>query len=155
VGIPVIAAGGIGSGKAMLAMFALGAEGVQIGSRFVASEESSCSVLFKNAVLAATEGDTALTLKEITPVRLLKNPFYTEVQSVYARSGQLDELKNLLGHGRAKRGMFEGDLTEGELEIGQVSASISAILPAKEIVSEIIAEFESERKKLGDSASIF
>lgn len=137
VTIPVIAAGGIGDGRAMLACMALGADGVQIGSRFVASRESSAHQHFKDAVIQATEGSTVLTLKEITPVRLIKNPFYTAVSEAYARCASVDELKALLGRGRAKKGMFEGDLEEGELEIGQVSATIRTILPAGEILLDI------------------
>lgn len=142
VNIPVIAAGGIGSGKAMLAAMALGAEAVQLGSRFVASEESSAHMAFKQAVVQATEGSTALTLKEITPVRLIKNPFYSQVEKAYARGAGLEELKQLLGRGRAKKGMFEGDLDEGELEIGQVSAQFSSILPAQKIVEDILQEYQ-------------
>jgi enoyl-[acyl-carrier protein] reductase II len=148
VNIPVIAAGGIGSGKAMLAAMALGAEAVQIGSRFVASIESSAHIAFKQAVIDASEGSTVLTLKEITPVRLIKNPFYIQVAQAYANGASLEELKTLLGRGRAKKGMFEGDLEEGELEIGQVSAQFSTILPAAEIVKEIIQEHQSTLEKL-------
>lgn len=141
VDIPVIAAGGIGSGKAMLAAMVLGAEGVQVGSRFVASEESSAHINFKNRVIDAGEGETRLTLKEITPVRLLNNPFFEQVQKGYENNASVEELKELLGRGRAKKGMFEGDLTEGELEIGQVSGLINDIKPAAEIVKEFIADF--------------
>lgn len=139
--IPLIAAGGIGTGRTMLAAMALGADGVQIGSRFVASEESSAHINFKKAVVEAKEGDTQLTLKEITPVRLIKNPFYQKVTEAYENGASLDDLKTLLGRGRAKKGMFEGNLEEGELEIGQISGAIDEIKPAKEIVTEIIAEF--------------
>ena len=142
VHIPVIAAGGIATGRQMLASMVLGAEGVQIGSRFVASEEASSHTSFKNAVIAAAEGDTMLMMKNLTPVRLLKNEFYKKVQQAEAQCAPADELKQLLGRGRAKKGMFEGDLTEGELEIGQVSASIKSVMPAAAIVNEIWNEFE-------------
>ncbi len=148
VKIPVIAAGGIGTGRAMLAVMALGAEGVQIGSRFVASVESSAHLAFKKAVVDAGEGDTELTLKELTPVRLLKNKFYREVKETYAHCPTREELASLLGRGRAKKGMFEGDLEEGELEIGQVSALVHEIKPAAEIVEEILAEFREARRQL-------
>lgn len=148
VTIPVIAAGGIGSGKAMLACFALGAEGIQVGSRFVASHESSAHEAFKQSVVSANEGDTALTLKEITPVRLIKNKFFGDVMQAYERGASKEELQVLLGRGRAKKGMFEGDLNEGELEIGQVSAAIREIKPAAEIVEEIMQEFHAELSKL-------
>ncbi len=148
VGIPVIAAGGIASGSAMLAAMALGADGVQIGSRFIASEECSAHINFKNKVLEAKEGDTDLTLKELTAVRLLKNEFYTKVQDAYANSATKEELKELLGRGRAKKGMFEGDLQEGELEVGQVSAMINTILPIAEIIDEIVSEYQQQKKIL-------
>lgn len=151
VQIPVIAAGGIGSGRAMLAAMALGANGVQIGSRFVASEESSAHPGFKQRVLDAKEGDTLLTLKELTPVRLLRNPFFEQVMGHYARGASKDELAALLGRGRAKKGMFEGQLEDGELEIGQVSATIDRIQPAAEILQEIIAEYEQVRKEMTGS----
>lgn len=147
VTVPVIAAGGIATGRQMLASMVLGAEGVQVGSRFVASEEASSHSNFKEAVINAAEGDTMLSLKPLTPVRLLKNEFYNKVQDAEQRCAPLDELKQLLGRGRAKKGMFEGDLTEGELEIGQVSASIKSILPAAAIVSEIWNEFEALLKQ--------
>ena len=143
INIPVIAAGGIGTGRAMLAAMNLGAEAVQIGSRFVASIESSAHQNFKNVVLAANEGDTQLTLKDITPVRLVKNEFYQQVEKAYQNCASQEEIKELLGRGRAKKGMFEGDLLEGELEIGQVSGLIQAIKPAKDIVDEIITEFKA------------
>lgn len=148
VDLPLIAAGGIGSGAAMAAMFALGAEGVQVGSRFVASTESSAHRAFKESVLHAGEGDTALTLKELTPVRLIKNNFFNEVQALYERGASNEELKTLLGHGRAKKGMYEGNLQDGELEIGQVSAQIRSILPASEIVNEIRSEFFETLERL-------
>ena len=141
VSIPVIAAGGIGSGKAMAAAFALGAEGVQIGSRFVPTPESSAHINFKNAVVDAEEGATELTLKELTPVRMMKNKFYNDIQAAYNENASSEELKELLGRARAKKGMFEGDLLEGELEIGQISSAINEIKPANEIVEEIVAEF--------------
>jgi enoyl-[acyl-carrier protein] reductase II len=143
VDVPVIAAGGIGTGRAMLAAMVLGAEGVQIGSRFVASEESSAHPAFKRKVVETPEGGTVLTLKELTPVRMIRNPFYASVENAYAGGAFVDRLRELLGRGRAKRGMFEGDLDEGELEIGQVSAQIGEILPAARIVSEIIGEYRS------------
>jgi enoyl-[acyl-carrier protein] reductase II len=140
VKIPVIAAGGIGTGRGMLAAMVLGADAVQIGSRFVATYESSAHKNFKNAVLRAKEGDTLLTLKELTPVRLIKNKFYREIESAYERDASKEELQNLLGRGRAKKGMFEGELEEGELEIGQVSGMINEIKPAGEVLIEIITE---------------
>ena len=148
VDIPVIAAGGIGSGKAMLAAIALGADGVQIGSRFVASEECSAHINFKNKVVIADEGETDLTLKELTAVRMMKNEFYQKIQEAYAENASKEELKDLLGRGRAKKGMFEGDLKNGELEVGQVSAMINKIMPVSEIIEEIIEEFETERKRI-------
>ena len=143
VAIPVIAAGGIASGKSMYAAMVLGAEAVQIGSRFVCSEESSSHMAFKKAILNAQEGDTKLSLKELTPVRLLKNIFATKVQEAEMAGASKEALTNLLGRGRAKKGIFEGDLEEGELEIGQVSSMIKDIKPAKEIVAEIWNEFLS------------
>lgn len=143
INIPLIAAGGIASGKAMLATMNLGADAVQIGSRFVASIESSAHQNFKNAVVEAKEGDTSLTLKEITPVRLIKNDFYGKVFSAYERGATIEELKELLGRGRAKKGMFEGDLVEGELEIGQVSGMIEKVQPAEEILQEILEEYRT------------
>lgn len=143
INIPLIAAGGIASGKAMLATMNLGADAVQIGSRFVASIESSAHQNFKNAVVEAKEGDTSLTLKEITPVRLIKNDFYGKVFSAYERGASIEELKELLGRGRAKKGMFEGDLVEGELEIGQVSGMIDKVQPAAEILQEILEEYRT------------
>lgn len=141
VKIPVIAAGGIGMGSQMAAAFALGAEGVQVGSRFVATPESSGHLNFKNAVVQAKEGDTSLTLKQLTPVRLLKNKFSSAIEEAQARGASVEELTMLLGRARAKRGMFEGDMEEGELEIGQVSGSITTIKPAAEVVEEIYSEF--------------
>jgi len=148
VSIPVIAAGGIGSGKAMAAAFALGAAGVQIGSRFVASPEASSHPLFKQAVIDAKEGDTFLALKKLTPVRLLKNPFFETVKAAEDNGADKEALLALLGRARAKTGMFEGQLEEGELEIGQVCATIHEIKPAAAIVAEIWEEFETTIKKL-------
>jgi len=142
VHIPVIAAGGIATGRQMLASMVLGAEGVQIGSRFVASNEASSHNNFKEAIIHAAEGDTMLSLKQLTPVRLLKNDFFKQVQQAEGQNASADDLKQLLGRGRAKKGMFEGVLDEGELEIGQVSALIKSIQPAAEIVKEIYNEFE-------------
>jgi enoyl-[acyl-carrier protein] reductase II len=141
VKIPVISAGGIATGRQMLAAMVLGAEGVQVGSRFVASEEASSHEHFKKAVIKAAEGDTALTLKQLTPVRMMKNKFFQEVQEAEWRGATSDELKTLLGRARAKKGMFEGNLEEGELEIGQSSALIDDILPAKKIVENLWKEF--------------
>ncbi|GAL67457.1 enoyl-[acyl-carrier-protein] reductase [Jejuia pallidilutea] len=148
--VPLIAAGGIATGRAMLACMVLGANGVQIGSRFVASEESSAHEAFKKAVVGAKEGDTELTLKELAPVRLLKNKFYNNIQDLYKRCASVDELKELLGRARAKKGMFEGDLDEGELEIGQIAGLIHYIKPVQIIVEEIIAEFEEAKSRVGD-----
>jgi enoyl-[acyl-carrier protein] reductase II len=141
VTIPVIAAGGIATGRQMLAAMVLGAEGVQIGTRFVASEEASSHLAFKQAVVQAAEGDTQLMMKKLTPVRLLKNKFFAEVQQAEARGADETELKRILGRARAKLGMYDGDLDEGELEIGQVSALIKDILPAGQIVRDIWEEF--------------
>ena len=141
--IPLIAAGGIGTGKAMLAALNLGADGVQVGSRFVASIESSAHANFKHTVVESQEGDTQLTLKELTPVRLVKNAFYQQVQEAYNKCATPEELKTLLGRGRAKKGMFEGDLVEGELEIGQVAGLIDEIKPAAEIVAEMLTEYRT------------
>ena len=142
VQIPLIAAGGIIDGKSMLAAMVLGADGVQMGTRFVASEESSAHINFKQKVVELNEGETHLTLKEITPVRLIKNDFYDEVQKIYESDGTLQELKDKLGRGRAKKGMFEGDMINGELEIGQAASQVNTILPAKEIVNQILEEFK-------------
>lgn len=142
VSIPVIAAGGIATGRQMLAAMVLGAEGVQVGSRFVTSNESSAHLQFKEAILSAKEGDTILSLKQLIPVRLMKNNFYNEVQMAELKCMPIETLQNLLGKGRAKKGMFEGDLENGELEIGQVSAIIKTIEPAADILTEIWNEFE-------------
>ena len=140
VRIPVIAAGGIGSGRAMLAVLVLGADGVQIGSRFAATEESSAHINFKKTIVDVKEGDTHLTLKELAPVRLIKNQFYQDIQDLYQQNPTKVELKELLGRARAKKGMFEGDLVNGELEIGQIAGLIQEIKPAKEVLEEIIEE---------------
>ena len=144
--IPLIAAGGIATGKAMLATMILGADGVQIGSRFAASEESSSHQAFKQTIVDAKEGDTQLTLKELAPVRLIKNKFFNEVQELYKKGPTVDEIKELLGRARAKKGMFEGDLDEGELEIGQIAGLIHEIKPTSQIVEEIITEFEEAKQ---------
>lgn len=141
IDIPLIAAGGIATGRAMYATMSLGAEGVQVGSRFVCSEEASSHLAFKEAVVAANEGDTMLSLKQLTPVRLIKNKFYNDVAGAEAACATKDALEALLGRGRAKKGMFDGDMTEGELEIGQVSSLIKDIKPAASIVADIWAEF--------------
>lgn len=144
VSIPLIAAGGIGSGNGILAALNLGADGVQIGSRFVASVESSAHQNFKDSVIKAQEGDTMLTLKEVTPVRLIKNPFYNQLEEAYKAGKQVEDLKELLGRGRAKKGMFEGDLVEGELEIGQIAGLIHKVMPASEIMDELISDYRKE-----------
>ena len=141
VKIPVIAAGGIATGRQMLAAMVLGAEGVQMGTRFVASEEASSHHLFKDRVINSGEGDTQLTLKQLTPVRLMKNQFFREVQEAEQRGATIEELRSLLGRARAKKGMFEGDMEQGELEIGQVSALLDRILPAGDIVKKVWEEF--------------
>jgi len=146
--IPLIAAGGIATGRGMLAVMVLGADAVQIGSRFVASNESSSHINFKNEVVKAEDGDTHLTLKELAPVRLIKNKFYAELQDLYQQNPTIEQLKEKLGRARAKKGMFEGNLEEGELEIGQVAGLIHQIKPAAEIVKEIITEFELVKKSL-------
>ena len=148
--IPLIAAGGIANGRSMLAVMVLGAEAVQVGSRFVASDEASSHLLFKQKIVEAGEGDTQLTLKELAPVRLIKNKFYYDVQKAYENGASVEQLKELLGRARAKRGMFEGDMEEGELEIGQVSALINDIKPAAQIVSEMIQEFEEAKASISD-----
>jgi enoyl-[acyl-carrier protein] reductase II len=153
--VPLIAAGGIGSGQAMLAVMNLGADGVQIGTRFITSTESSANLAFKNRILESKEGDTILTLKELTPVRLVKNEFYQKIANAYENNVSVDSLKELLGKGRAKKGMFEGDLEEGELEIGQVSSSIDKILPAQQIINEIIEEYHKQLNAQVTSKFIF
>ena len=141
IAIPLIAAGGIATGRGMLAALSLGADGVQMGSRFAASTESSAHDAFKRTIIETGEGETQLTLKELAPVRLIKNKFYTDVQELYAKCPSKEDLENLLGKRRAKRGMFEGDLVEGELEIGQIAGLIHDILPVATIVDNIITEF--------------
>ena len=155
INVPIIAAGGIATGRAMLAALNLGADAVQVGSRFVASDESSAHQNFKDIVVTSNEGDTLLTLKELTPVRLIKNGFYSQLEQAYNDGASVDEIKLLLGRGRAKKGMFEGDLQEGELEIGQVSGLIQEILPAKEIVREIIQEFQEALNEQTSQKFIF
>ncbi len=150
IDIPLIAAGGIGSGATMFAAMSLGAEAVQIGTRFVLSNESSAHVNFKKAVLEAKDGDTILTLKEITPVRLIKNKFFQKLQNAYFENKSVLELKKILGKGRAKKGMFEGDTDDGELEIGQISSYLDSIKPAKEIIKEIVNDFFKTRDKLNE-----
>ena len=145
--IPLIAAGGIATGRGMLAAMILGADGVQMGSRFAASTESSAHDDFKKTIVETGEGDTQLTLKELAPVRLIKNKFYNDVQELYSKCPSKEDLENLLGKRRAKRGMFEGDLIEGELEIGQIAGLIHDIKPVNEIISEIISEFEMAKKE--------
>lgn len=146
--IPLIAAGGIATGKALLAAMVLGADGVQVGSRFVASEESSAHETFKKLVIDAKEGATQLTLKELAPVRLLKNKFYNDLQELYKQTPTPEQLKELLGRGRAKKGMFEGDLMEGELEIGQISGLIHDIKPVAQIVADMVQEFEMAKQQV-------
>jgi enoyl-[acyl-carrier protein] reductase II len=144
--IPLIAAGGIATGRGMLAAMVLGADGVQIGSRFAASVESSAHQAFKEVIVNTKEGDTVLTLKELAPVRLIKNPFYQQINNLYQQCPTAEQLKELLGRGRSKRGMFEGDLVEGELEIGQVAGIIHEITPVKDIITEIMDEFNEVKK---------
>lgn len=145
--VPLIAAGGIATGRGMLAAMVLGADGVQVGSRFAASVESSSHDKFKQAIVEAQDGDTHVTLKELAPVRLIKNKFFHDVMALYAKSPTVDDLKALLGRARAKKGMFEGDLEEGELEIGQIAGLIHDIKPAAEIVREMVAEFEQAKQQ--------
>ena len=144
--IPVIAAGGIGNGRGMLAAMVLGADGVQIGSRFAATEESSAHVNFKQKIIDVKDGDTHLTLKELAPVRLIKNKFYQEIQELYKKNPTKEELNGLLGRARAKKGIFEGDLDNGELEIGQIAGIINKISSAKDILEEIVTDFETLKK---------
>lgn len=148
IDIPLIAAGGIGSGAAMLASMCLGADGVQIGSLFAASKESSAHENFKSKIIDSKLGDTQLTLKELTPVRLLKNEFYDKIQNAYKSNASKEELINLLSKGRSKKGMFEGDMKNGELEIGQISASIKNILSVKEIINNLMHEFNLKKQQL-------
>ncbi len=143
--IPLIAAGGIATGKGMLAAMVLGADGVQMGSRFVASVESSAHENFKKTIVEVQEGDTQLTLKELAPVRLIKNKFYNDLQELYSQCPTPEQLKTLLGRARAKRGMFEGDLVEGELEIGQIAGLIDDIVPVSQIIEAIVTEFNEAK----------
>lgn len=145
--VPLIAAGGIATGRGMLAAMILGADGVQVGSRFAASVESSSHANFKQAIVNAQDGDTHVTLKELAPVRLIKNKFFHDVVALYAKAPTVDDLKTLLGRARAKKGMFEGDLEEGELEIGQIAGLIHEIKPAAEILNDIIADFEKAKQE--------
>ncbi|AJA70212.1 enoyl-[acyl-carrier-protein] reductase [Myroides odoratimimus] len=146
--VPLIAAGGIATGRGMLAAMVLGADGVQMGTRFIASKESSAHDNFKNLLLDVQEGDTVLTLKELAPVRLIKNEFYTGLQALYAKNPSVEELKEYLGRARAKKGMFEGDLVEGELEVGQISGLIHKIEPVGDIIKNIIAEFDQAKRDI-------
>ena len=150
ISIPLIAAGGIATGKGMLAAMVLGADGVQMGSRFAASIESSAHIDFKKTILVTQEGETLVTLKELAPVRLIKNKFFNDVQEAYANCASVEDLKTLLGRARAKRGMFEGDLVEGELEIGQIAGLINDILPVETIISNVISEFNSAKISVND-----
>ena len=149
--IPLIAAGGIASGRGMLAAMVLGADGVQVGSSFAASVESSAHENFKNKIIETKEGETQVTLKELAPVRLIKNKFYQDVQQLYTKCPTKEELAELLGRARAKHGMFEGDLDEGELEIGQIAGLIHAIIPAEDIILEMIADFELAKNDVAKS----
>lgn len=148
IDIPLIAAGGIGTGAQILAAFALGADGVQIGSRFAATQESSANQAFKEVIVNAKEGDTQLTLKELAPVRLIKNEFYNQVQEKYQQGTTAEELKALLGRGRSKKGMFEGDLVNGELEIGQVSSLIDSIATVAEVFDDLLLDYQVAKDKL-------
>jgi len=151
ISVPLIAAGGIATGKTMLATMILGAEGVQMGSRFAASIESSAHPDFKTAITKVKDGDTYLTFKELAPVRLIKNNFFNDLTELYSKSPTTEQLKQLLGRARAKRGMFEGDLIEGELEIGQVAGLIDSVKTVKEIINDVITEFNSEKEKIKNS----
>ncbi len=148
IAVPLIAAGGIGTGRAMLAAFALGAEGVQIGTRFVCTHESSAHINFKEKVASLKEGDTQLSMKKVVPVRLIKNDFFNAIHEAENRGAGVEELVQILGRARAKMGMYEGDMNEGELEIGQVAALIDGIKPAAEVVHEIVAEFEAAKAEM-------
>ncbi len=150
ISIPLIAAGGIATGKGMLAAMVLGADGVQMGSRFAASTESSAHTDFKKTILETQEGETLVTLKELAPVRLIKNKFFHDVQEAYANCASIEDLKTLLGRARAKRGMFEGDLVEGELEIGQIAGLIHDILSVETIIGNVIAEFNSAKVSVNE-----
>jgi len=148
ISIPLIAAGGIATGRGMLAAMVLGADAVQVGSRFIATPEASSHQAFKDMILNLEDGDTHLTLKELAPVRLIKNKFYNDLMALYAKGATTDDLKTLLGRARAKRGMFEGDLVEGELEVGQIAGLIRQIKPAAEIVSEMITEYNQAKQEI-------
>jgi len=148
VNIPLIAAGGIADGRSMLAGMALGADGVQIGTRFVASDEASVHENFKNKIVSSQEGDTVLTLKKLVPVRILRNAFYKKIEEAENRGASTEELKEILGRARAKHGMFEGDMEEGELEIGQIAAAVKKIQPVSEIVKEIMDEFRLAKQEI-------
>lgn len=150
ISIPLIAAGGIATGKGMLAAMVLGADGVQMGSRFAASIESSAHIDFKKTILETQEGETLVTLKELAPVRLIKNKFFNDIQAAYANCASVEDLKTLLGRARAKRGMFEGDLIEGELEIGQIAGLIHDILPVETIVNNVITEFNLAKGSINE-----
>lgn len=146
--LPLIAAGGIATGNGMMAVMALGADGVQVGTRFALTLESSASEAFKNRCLNLPEGDTILSLKKVSPTRLIKNDFYYQIQKMEDEGASAEEIREILGRGRAKKGIFEGDLSEGELEIGQIASSISSIIPAQQVVEEMIEEFNETGKKL-------
>ena len=150
ISIPLIAAGGIATGKGMLAAMVLGADGVQMGSRFAASIESSAHIDFKKTILETQEGETLVTLKELAPVRLIKNKFFNDIQEAYVNCASVEDLKTLLGRARAKKGMFEGDLVEGELEIGQIAGLIHDILPVETIISNVISEFNSAKGSVNE-----
>ncbi|KQC33082.1 2-nitropropane dioxygenase [Nonlabens sp. YIK11] len=152
IDIPLMAAGGIATGRAMLAAMTLGADGVQVGSRFVCTPEASSHINFKKAIVEASEGDTHLTLKELAPVRLMRNKFWNQVQELYQQSPTKEDLTQLLGRARAKKGMFEGDLDNGELEIGQVSGLIDDIIPAAQVVEDMVAEYEAARKEMTEKS---
>ncbi len=152
VDLPLIAAGGISSGKSMAAAFALGADGVQIGTRFALTEESSASDEFKQKCITLKEGDTQLSLKKLTPVRLIKNNFYNQVKELEEKGASAEELRQLLGRGRSKKGIFEGNLEEGELEIGQVASLVKEIVPASGVVKEIVSEFNDTIKLLSEKS---
>lgn len=147
-GLPLIAAGGIATGKGMAAVFALGAEGVQVGTRFALTEESSASEAFKQKCISLNEGDTMLSLKKVSPTRMVKNDFYRQVQELEDKGASADELRSLLGRGRSRRGIFEGDLVEGELEIGQIASLIDSIVPAEQVVREMMKEYSETVEKL-------
>lgn len=147
-GLPLIAAGGIATGEGMVAVFALGAEGVQVGTRFALTEESSASEAFKQKCISLNEGDTILSLKKVSPTRMIKNDFYRQVQELEDKGASADELRSLLGRGRSRRGIFEGDLVEGELEIGQIASLIDSIVPAEQVVREMMKEYSEAVEKL-------